>query len=437
MAPYVELFESAVEKPIRAVVASPPQHGKTECTLHGLVWALRKVPGRRHAYATYQQQRSERQSDKARRIAQRDHIELDWRKEFWLDTDTEGSILWTSRQGPFSGEPVDGVLVVDDITKDRKEAESSTIRSQIVDWFDDVAEPRCHPSASIIVLATRWHKDDLPGQLLARGWRYINLKAIAEPRDSRDIDDAGRVISDPLKRLPNEPLCPARKSLEALEQKRRENAYGFASLYQGEPRPRDGAVFGEPTYYDKLPENGYRVGYGVDLAYSAKKKSDWSVVVRMLATSETAPDGKTVKRFYVADVVRHQVDAPSFLLTLKARHSEQRGPMLWIASGTEKGTAQFIQQRVPLQVKTASEDKYQRALPVSAAWNSGLVMVPSLAEDDPRREWLDAFLDEIQNFTGVADAHDDQVDALAAAHALLSGPRYEGGGLSGDVAAVF
>lgn len=417
LAPYVTVLERAVSEPIRVVVAAPPQHGKTETTLHALIWALRKAPGRRNAYATYAQERAERQSDKARLIAQRDHIAFQWRKEFWIDPATEGSILWTSRGGPFTGEPVDGLLLIDDALKDRREAESATTRRQVLDWFDDVAEPRCHPGASIVVLATRWHANDLSGELIKRGWPYINLKALAEG----PTDEAGRVTTDPLRRLLGEPLCAERKPRDALELKRRENAYSFASLYQGEPRPREGTVFSEPTYYDELPDKGYRVAYGVDFAYSAKKKSDWSVVVRLLETSGIDSTGKTAKFFYVADVVRHQVDAPSFLLTLKARHSEMPGKMCWIASGTERGTAQFVQQKIPLTIKTASEDKFQRALPVSELWNAGRIMVPKEAL------WLDTFLDEVLSFTGVSDEHDDQVDALAgglAAHSAWQ-PRRE------------
>jgi predicted phage terminase large subunit-like protein len=39
----------------------------------------------------------------------------------------------------------------------------------------------------------------------------------------------------------------------------------------------------------------------------------------------------------------------------------------------------------------------------------------------PRKAaWLAEFLDEVTTFTGVKDAHDDQVDALAAAYALFN-----------------
>jgi predicted HicB family RNase H-like nuclease len=117
----------------------------------------------------------------------------------------------------------------------------------------------------------------------------------------------------------------------------------------------------------------------------------------------------------VAEVQRKQVDAPAFALTLKSMQSMLAGPMLWHASGTEKGSAQFIRRLVPqLTTKPATADKFIRSQAVAAAWNQGKVLVPAAAP------WLDAFIAEVCNFTGVNDAQDDQVDALASGHAALA-----------------
>ena len=109
------------------------------------------------------------------------------------------------------------------------------------------------------------------------------------------------------------------------------------------------------------------------------------------------------------------VDAPAFALTLKAMAAGTPGRMLWHASGTEKGAAQFLQQRIKrLEVASATTDKFVRSQGVAAAWNSGRVLVPEGAP------WLDAFLGELADFTGMDDAHDDQVDALASGFAALA-----------------
>lgn len=432
MGPYIEILERAVNVPLREVVAGPPQHGKTECSIHGLVRAMQASPERRHGYATYSAKRAGRVERKARMVAQRAGLKgWHYRQDYWLNERTGGSIVWVGRNAGFGGEPIDGILLVDDIIKDRREADSATIIEAVSDWFDDVAEPRCHPSASIIVMMTRWSKRDLSGLLVSRGWPYTNLKALADGQ----VDEHGIVIDDPLHRKLGEPLCPARKSRAALEQKRKTNIFSFASLYQGEPRPRGGTVFGPATYYAALPKE-YRAGYGVDLSYTARTSSDFSVCIEGWMTRERMPPDEAhdkawvLLKLYIVRIDRAQVQAPEFSLVLKRRWRERRGPMRWYCATSEYGAGQFIKKLVPsFQIELASADKYIRATPAAEAWNAGNIMVPSRAflgldEDDLEErtpdEW-EEFENEVSAFTGVNDAQDDQIDALAALWDALAG----------------
>ena len=45
---------------VKALISTPPQHGKSVTCLHALVWLLKQLPTKRHAYATYAQQFSRR-----------------------------------------------------------------------------------------------------------------------------------------------------------------------------------------------------------------------------------------------------------------------------------------------------------------------------------------------------------------------------------------
>src|SRR5690606_9908060 len=221
---------------------------------------------------------------------------------------------------------------------------------------------------------------------------------------------------------------------ESLLEKKRVNEFTFVSLYQGEPRPKGGTVFNEPTYYNPkdLPKEGFRVGYGVDFAYTEKTRADWSVCLQGRLTTEKIkqPDGTFTKvsKLYLTQMDRAQVDAPAFTLTLKSRHAKQPGPMRWYVSGTEQGAAQFVRQKVPsLQVKTASSDKLIRATPVSEAWNDGRVLIPYYDRDvdGDAPEWVEELESEVKGFTGIKDAHDDIVDALAALWDLLNTARID------------
>lgn len=418
LAPYAERFERAVGTETHTVFAAPPQHGKTETTKAGIVLAMHRHPGLSFAYVTYSQARADSVSRSTREIARLAGLQPEGNLREWR-IKNGSEIRFTSVGGPLTGSPINGLLVIDDPIKDRKDAESKLKRDTIWEWLWDVAISRMHPGASAILMATRWHVDDPSGRAIKElGWPYLNLKVEAEGETDAD----GIVISDPLGRRAGEFLWPAKRPAEFLAP-RRANAYGWASLYQGEPRPRGGALFQEPTYYRQVPEKGYRVGYGVDLAYTAKTLADYSVCIRMLRVGDD---------YYVTDVVRRQVDAPSFTLALSSMHSEMRGPMRWYASGTEAGAGQFVKKKIPtLQIKNATGDKFVRAQPVAEAWNQGRVMVPDPDADDAPT-WVGDFIDEIVNFTGQRDPHDDQVDALAAAFDLLKG----GGSGSGSLLRV-
>lgn len=430
LAPYVDILERALTEPLRIVLAAPPRHAKSETTIHALSWWIQRKPNGRFAYATYGQALSDSISHKARRIADRAGVELRGTVREWNFGKEEGAVVWTSIGGAFTGKGVDSVLVIDDPVKDRVDAESSLKRKKARDWFDDVANTRVEPGASIIVMATRWHPDDLSGSLIKEGWKYINLKAISDGKD------------DPLGRADGEALWPELRPASFLEQFKKK-IFTWASLYQGEPRPRSGAVFSEPAYYDALPTERYRVAYGVDLAYTKKTSADFSVCLE-LWRYDPPPAAVTDKPrpiFYVVGVTRKQVSAPEFVLSLHARTSTRRGRMRWYTSGTETGSADFIKRKVPtLRAIPATADKYTRAQPAAEAWNDGRVLMPSpkffgITEDDVLTEmpaWVSEAIEEVTTFTGNNDAQDDQVDALAAAFdEAMSGaakidPRYDG-----------
>jgi len=383
----------------RIFVASsvPPRHHKSETLKAAVVRRVRRDPTRPVAYCTHTQTFASKQNRSMRRLAKSLGTVFagDSNRQDEWETPEGGGIVARGVGGELTGRGFP-LIVVDDPIKSREQAESQVYRDKVWDWLCDDVISRLTPDGVIFLNHTRWHVDDPIGRALkdaARQWVHINIPAL------------GGVDED-------QPLLPgAGWTFAVLDQIRRSNAYSFASLYQGRPRPRGADVFRSPTYFDWAkaePLRGYKAGYGVDLAYTAKTQADWSVCLR----------GKLYDgQLYLVDMQRKQVDAPSFTLTLKAKCAELRGKMRWYASGTEKGAAQFIRAKgIPLEVITASTDKLVRATPASESWNLGNILVPG-GEDAP--EWADILVDEVTGFTGQHDPHDDIVDALAALHDLL------------------
>jgi len=53
------------------------------------------------------------------------------------------------------------VGIIDDPVKDAEEAESTTMRDKVWEWWKTTFRTRAAPGAAIIIVMTRWHEDDL------------------------------------------------------------------------------------------------------------------------------------------------------------------------------------------------------------------------------------------------------------------------------------
>lgn len=407
LAPLCALLERAEREPVQAVVHAPPRHAKTETILAAIARFMQRKPDKRHAYITYQADLAKEKSRRVQDLALSAGVELRTRAVAHWWTRQGGALFTAGVRGPFTGRGVNGLMVIDDPFKSRLEAESETVRSQVSQWFKDVAYTRREPGCSIIIVMTRWHPKDLAGEKIGDGWENICLPAIG--RDEASNDRA---------------LWPGRYDLEELRKIEKEvGAYTWTSLYQGQPRGRGGSVFEGVHFYDQLPTKMYRTGIGFDLSYTAKKYSDYSSAVAMRAIEDT---------YHVADAIRMQARAPQFkkaALSFVARHG-RAARRRWYCSGTELGVADLLkasdgapgEKSLDVGAETTKLDKFTRAQPMAAAWNDGRVLVPSqdLVDSDPvRYAWVEPFVTELLGFTGLDDETDDQVDAAVAAYDVI------------------
>jgi predicted phage terminase large subunit-like protein len=405
LAPLADALEEAFHgEPIRSLNSTPPQHGKSETIEHAIARDLLAHPEKLIAYATYSQRKARESSLKIRDYALAAGVELRRGSEsldYWC-TPQGGGLLATSVGGALTGYPGLKLIIIDDPIKNREEAESSLVRDNLHSWFSSAVVSRVHPDTGIIIVATRWHWDDLIGRLMAneylgeQRWSVVNLPA---------IDGEGNA------------LWPEARPIAFLESIRDSgdcSPYDWSALYMGHPVPRGSAVFGPEATYKTPPTTGIRIGGGLDLAYTSKTRSDWNVAVIMAREFGPDPDRD---RYFVLEVRRAQSEASAFHADVIEKLEDTYKGICFRAylATSEMGSGQFMRRLgTDVDLHRAKVDKYQRAQPVAAAWAAGRILVPLSAP------WLAAFLGEIQKFTGVGDKHDDQVDALAAAFDLLA-----------------
>jgi predicted phage terminase large subunit-like protein len=389
--------ESRANRLLKVAISMPPGHAKTTLFLNVFAWWLVKFPGDTCAYNSYNSPQAYSKSVTARALAARAGVELsddtnnkaEWRT-------TAGGGLLAGGMASLTGKRVQGPLVVDDPYSGPLDAYSPAYRESVWNDLMTVAMTR-REGAPIFLVHTRWHEDDAIGRLKrlskagkVEDWRFINLPA---------LDDAGGALWPEM--YPASALLSTKADI---------GEYNFASLYQGEPRPRGGVLFGEPRYYD--PETtsfeGCSFVLAADPAASEKTSADYSAAV-VLSVKGTGPEAIG----YVRRVYRQQVAIPKLVADLQSLQQSFGNATINVESaGGFKAVPQMLRalglQRVREIVPIG--DKFTRAQPVAAAWNAGRILVPA---DSP--PWLGPFLDELSKFTGVNDAYDDQTDALAHA----------------------
>lgn len=406
----IAAIERARHQRVKVLLSMPPGHAKTLTILRAIVWWLQATPADTCAYLSYSDMQAWGKSKVCRSIAEEAGVELD--PEFgaaaeWRTQDG-GGLLAAGVDGRLTGNRVTGLAVIDDPFKSMKDAQSGATREAVWSWYTSVVKTRLQ-DASIIVVHTRWHPDDLIGRLEAQGgWEVINLPALAE-------NDNGR--PDILGRKAGEALWPEMyPANDLLETKRELGDFFFSAIYQGRPRTPGAKVFLPPARFDlkTFDPTGCVFAIGVDPAASKATTADWSVAVLMAMRRRA---GK-LPLFYLLKMIRRQVTVPTFTKELRIFQVKNGNATAFVESvaGFKAVPQMLVEIEGSLLVEevTPRGDKFQRAQPLAAACNDEVeqrFLVPYETDDFD----LEAFLKELREFTGVDDPQDDQVDACSTA----------------------
>nr|WP_294527322.1 phage terminase large subunit [uncultured Rhodopila sp.] len=323
----------------------------------------------------------------------------------WTTT-TGGEYLAIGVRGAIAGRRAD-LVIIDDPIASQADAESPRQRNHVWEWFKSDLITRLKPGGKIVLIMTRWHPDDLGGQLLAHAgseWRVVRLPALAE-------------ADDPLGRAVGTPLWPEWEDYNALIRKRQMmGERAWAALFQQTPLPAAGQLFSVDrisVVQPSEPSASEVVVRAWDLAATettGQNDPDWTVGVKLLRSS----DG----RYVVLDVVRirgtpHQVEE----LVVNSAHKD--GTKVIVAIPEDPGQAgksqmaYLTRQLAGFHVISARETgaKATRAMPLASQVEAGNIAIV-------RGAWNPALIDEMRDFP--YGHKDDQVDALVRAFTTLA-----------------
>lgn len=385
-------------EPMRLIVSMPPRHGKSELLSHWTpIWYLANFPRKRIILASYAADFAASWGRKVRNTIVNSGIEMDLADDLGAAARWElsqgGGMTTAGVGGPITGRGAD-LLIIDDPVKNRAEAQSQVSRTHLWDWWRSTARTRLEPGGSIIIVMTRWHEEDLVGQLLAEEdgefaetWDHIRLPAIAEDEDLyRDVGSA---------------LWPDRYDIDDLQRIRQ--AVGledWAGLYQQRPALAEGGLFKFQwwRFHKEWPKTIGQVYQFWDTAYKTGESNDYSACVTMGVDRDT---------FYVLDVWRDKVDYPNLTRVAQALYRRYEPNRVFVedaASGQSLVQSLRQETNLPVLPVRVDKDKVSRANAVTGMLEAGRVSIPSNAQ------WLGPFLDELGMFPN--GAHDDQVDAF-------------------------
>ena len=395
----------------RLVITVPPRHLKSIAAAVALVaWLLGKNPALKIMVASYSQELARLHASMTRRIMESDWYKRDFprtriasggNRVLDLVTTAGGGRKAVSVGGSTTGFGADTIIVDDCMKAD--EARSQTVRDDTRAWFDDTLLTRLNNKATgtVISIQQRLHEDDLPGYLLDKGYRHLNLPAIAE-RDEDIPIGPGRVYP----RGRGELLNPEREDSATLDQLRRDLGPAvFSAQYQQEPVAPGGNLlqwewFGSTQV---LPERHEltRVVQSWDTGMSADPRSDWSVCTTWGFHRDRC-------KWYLVDVFRRQLDFPDLKRAVIRLHREWRADKV-IIELAGSGISLFHEFKVTGELRPflipPRQSKEERLVGCLAEVEAGTFILPTEAP------WLAAFRSELKAFPN--GRHDDQVDSFS------------------------
>tara|TARA_R100000664_G_scaffold11944_1_gene19232 strand:- start:17097 stop:18377 length:1281 start_codon:yes stop_codon:yes gene_type:complete len=383
-------------------------------------WTWAVQPEKRFLFASYASSLSIRDSVKCRRLIDSPWYKMHFGDMFELTTDQNqkqrfensktGYRIATSVDGALTGEGGD-IIVIDD-PHNVREAESSTVREGVLEWWDQAMQTRLNDpkTGAFVLIMQRVHEQDLTGHILANDlegeWDHLCLPAryeIGHPTPTR----SSLFFTDP-RTEEGELLWPERvdsKTMSVLEKSL--GSYASAGQLQQRPMPKGGGILKKewwvPWENEYLPEIEY-ILQSWDTAYGTKEQTSYSARTTWGVFRE-----KGQINAIVLDMWYDRVIYPELRKIAQESYDEYEPDAVLIE---KKASGQSLIQDlrmagVPVIAYTPDRDKQARAHASSALLEDGRIFYPS------NRNWAKDLIDICAAFP--AGDNDDIVDTCTQA----------------------
>lgn len=421
----------------RFMLSMPPQHSKSLiCTNLLISYVFQMFPGWSTIAATYNRERAQEVMRDIRDMI----LDEKWQKKYnhraniataddnltkknkktqsdktsviYNTKHRRGKVKSIAFNSTATGNPC-SLLVIDDPIQGSNEASSKVIRNKLFRTYTTNLATRMQKTSLILMIGTRWHEDDLQGQILKidkkrrkdkKLWTYWNFPAIKMAiKNEYDNRPTGALLIPDLKD-------------KYREQKEELSSHDWLALYQGVPPNSGGLLFNRSMfrrYTEWMDKSSFeRIYISIDTGFNGRSRnSDLTAIQVWGATSQDD--------FYLLDHFAERLSKNGCIekvIELIKKYPNYENILIENkANGVH--VIEDMMSEVPgiIAMEPGSLSKWARALLVLKPFERRQIYVPS-AELDPT---IEDFLEEVCNFDGEGKIHDDRVDAMVYAMQAL------------------
>jgi predicted phage terminase large subunit-like protein len=402
------IFEEIAEgKKKRVIVNIAPRHGKSEMISYlAPAWFLGKYPHKKVIMASHtadlavnfgRRVRNLVGSDLYRDIFPNVELQADSKSASRWGTNFNGEYFAIGVGGALAGRGADLFIIDDPHSEQEAKQGRADVFEPAWEWFQSGPVQRLMPGGAIIVVMTRWSKQDLTGKI-------VDHMTKEEGSDEWELVEFPAVLND-------KPLWPEFWTIdELLAKKASMDVRYWQAQYMQEPTSEEGALIKREWWQvwekDDPPACEFII-MSLDAAQEKTNRSDYNALLTwgVFFNEETKS-----KNIILLNAIKQRMEFPE----LKAMVLEEYkgwNPDSFIVEKKSNGAALYQEMRrmgVPLMEFTPGkgQDKISRVNAVTDLFSAGIVWVPD-------RRWAWEVVEECNDFP--AGTHDDLVDATTLA----------------------